>query len=90
MLCLSKSQSLFLDVKESFGIMKGVAVKCCFTVKPLLLPPLAPPLFFYKCWKVAGALYSVIHSLLISGASLWDKNPILQIVWSPLQATAGN
>lgn len=89
MLCLSKSQSLFLDVKELFGLMKGAAVKCCFAVKPLLFPLLSF-LLFYKCWKVAWALYSVIHSLLISGASLWDKNSILQIVWSPLQATAGN
>jgi hypothetical protein len=44
MLCLSKSQSLFLDVKESFGLMKGVAVKCCSAVKPLLSPL---PSFFY-------------------------------------------
>jgi hypothetical protein len=54
MLCLSKSQSLLLDVKESFGIMKGVAVKCCFTVKPLLLPPLAPPFFFTSVGKLPG------------------------------------
>lgn len=60
MLCLSKSQSLFLDVKESFGIMKGVAVKCCFTVKPLLLPPLAPPppFFFTSVGKLPG-LYTL-------------------------------